>query len=206
MHVYKVFYTFESQIFEDLKSRYNLQWTHFSWKGGSIYSWVQDEEVAHILVFIENIFELKNILTFIEENFLNIQEHLILWVSYPFWTLDIKKGDIILPHTCIHVLKDREQNPLFLESTIWENLDFQKFWLILNGICCTIPQDSTEEDIQLLEETYWEWVYDTTIFPLLLEIKQTFSPENMILIQKVFEPWDIIEEFANLYDIVEFMH
>lgn len=205
MHVHKVFYTFEPQIFEDLKSRYNLQLTDFSWKGGSICRWVQDEEVAYILVFIESISALKNILTFIEENFLNIQDHLILWVSYPFWTLDIKKGDIILPHTCIHVLKDREENPLFLESTIWENLDFQKFWLILNGICCTIPQNSTEEDIQLLEETYWEWVYDTNIFPLLLEIKQTFSPENMILIQKVFEPWDIIEDFMNLYDIVEFM-
>jgi hypothetical protein len=52
-------------------------------------------------VFIKDIHHINEVVTFIEEHILNIHEQLVLGTVFPFGSMDIQTGDIIIPHTCI---------------------------------------------------------------------------------------------------------
>ncbi len=207
MYIHRVFYTFEEKIFSDLSSRYHLAPLENSLEWWKISTWIQSDEVTYVLVYILDSSKIDSLFSYIQENYLNLEEHIYFWTCRSFWSVDMKSGDIILPHTLIEIPEHWENlNPIFLQNTLGENIDFKKFWLLLNGICCSF---SSQEiwGIHILVENYGEGVYDTFSFSLVSNIQKYFSPDSVIVVQSIQDNWEENDNtsFENLYNIVEFI-
>lgn len=111
--------------------------------------------------------------------------------------LDLKDGDIMMPHTFINT----DWEGIFITQTIDKNYDLNKFWLIMNGICLS-KNDNIKDNEELLEikEKISPDIMDKNGFEIADKSKKLELIDKTQIIRII---WDDIEYKTNGVDILE---
>ena len=126
---------------------------------------------------------------------------------------DIKVWDVFIPNTFIkhdlHLPFDGDhldyiKKPIFLESSVWENYDLQKFGLILNGVCLTGSQfiDDKEKQKLLREEHAWD-IVEMEAFAILF-VARAYGKLDKCIVIKAVSDWADNEAKGAHMDNLEF--
>ena len=134
----------------------------------SKYQDSQDESIYEEKLFFVNYIDFKKSFKYISENYV-IDKIALLWFANVLEWFDMKDWDVIIPNTFIN---SKDDETIFLEYSIWQNYDFNKFWLILNGICTSwdsscerwVCADIIDDDsFFVLKEISMSWILDKTV-------------------------------------------
>lgn len=182
----------------------------------TIYEWLREsddweDKIVLALAWIGKI-QAAIAMTHILENY--IPDKIInIWIAWNLNNTDAKIGDVFLPNTFVqhdmylpfdweHL--DYAKKAIFLEYAIWENLDLNKFWLVLNWVCLTWDQfiDDEEKVIKLREE-YGADICEMEAFAVLSVARQYNLLDKCVVIKAISDWADDDARWAHM-DNLEF--
>ncbi len=164
----------------------------------TIYEWERknDEEIERLVLVVSGIGKIQSAIgaTYLFENY-DILKFVNIWIAGCVRNSDAQIWDVFLPNTFIchdtylpfdgaHL--DYFKKPIFLEYAIGDNMDLQKFWLILNGICVTGDQfiDDTWK-VEELREKYNADVVEMEAFSVLSVAREYNALDRCIVIKSI---------------------
>jgi len=152
----------------------------------------------NLVLIYTNKENIKTSFNYLKNNY-EIIKVLSLWSSLALDNLDLLDGDIIVPNTIINT----KNEAIFLDYIVDTNYDFNKFWLILNGICLTLDNELKDENevFNLKENFVWE-IIDFDAFLIATEMKNNVFLDKWIIIKIIWKNDDFIQ---NWIDILEFI-
>ncbi len=136
--------------------------------------------------------------TYLFENY-DINKLINIWIAGSLdssW--EIKIWDVFIPNTFVqhdiylpfeesHL--DYAKKPIFLESSIWENYDLNKFGLILNWVCLTWDQFIDNEDIKNDLKTNFSWDLVEMEAFAILSVARSYNSLDKCVVIKAVSDW-----------------
>lgn len=167
-------------------------------KNITIFEWERevDWETETIVLALSWIGKIQSTIatTYLLENY-DITKLLNIGIAWNIAGIDIKVWDVFLPNTFIqhdmylpfegeHL--DYAKKAIFLEYAIGNNLDLNKFWLLLNGVCLTGDQFIDDElKVQELSQQYWADICEMEAFAILSVAREYNMLDKCVVIKAV---------------------
>jgi len=184
-------------------------------KNISIYEWYRDLnwEKEKIVLALSWIWKIQSSIatTYLFENY-EIDKLVNIGIAWSLNNMDVKVWDVYLPNTFIqhdmylpfegeHL--DYAKKPIFLNYAIWENIDLNKFGLVLNWVCATWDEFVDNEDrINDLNNSFAADVCEMEAFSVLSVAREYDALDKCVVIKAVSD-WadnDAKEDHMNNLD------
>ena len=184
-------------------------------KNISIYEWNRDSnwEKEKIVLALSWIWKIQSSIatTYLFENY-EIDKLVNIGIAWSLNNMDVKVWDVYLPNTFIqhdmylpfegeHL--DYAKKPIFLNYAIWENIDLNKFGLVLNWVCATWDEFVDNEDrINDLNNSFAADVCEMEAFSVLSVAREYDALDKCVVIKAVSD-WadnDAKEDHMNNLD------
>lgn len=189
----KIILTTNENLFELITSMYNLNHLKTAMNILS-YEWAIDSSKVILVFAKDDIFKLSE---YVFDNYI-YEKIIYVGTAIPLSNPDLQAGDIVLPNT---FLNDAWTIPIFIETNVWWNYDFNKFWLVLNGVCLT---STNNEDTQRLE--FEADIKDNEVYSFVKSLNTQKNLENSVIIKivtdKNHEDKAILENAIQAIDFV----
>lgn len=150
--------------------------------------------------------------TYIFENY-QVDKLVNIWIAGSLQNVDVRVGDVFLPNTFIQhdmylpfegAHLDYAKAPIFLEYAIWENLDLNKFGLVMNWVCLTGDQFiDKEEKVTELREDHGADLCEMEAFSILSVAREYDALDKCVVIKAVSDGADSEAKDAHM-DNLEF--
>lgn len=150
--------------------------------------------------------------TYIFENY-QVDKLVNIWIAGSLQNVDVRVGDVFLPNTFIQhdmylpfegAHLDYAKAPIFLEYAIWENLDLNKFGLVMNWVCLTGDQFiDKEEKVAELREDHGADLCEMEAFSILSVAREYDALDKCVVIKAVSDGADSEAKDAHM-DNLEF--
>ena len=150
--------------------------------------------------------------TYIFENY-QVDKLVNIWIAGSLQNVDVRVGDVFLPNTFIQhdmylpfegAHLDYAKAPIFLEYAIWENLDLNKFGLVMNWVCLTGDQFiDKEEKVAELREDHGADLCEMEAFSILSVAREYYALDKCVVIKAVSDGADSEAKDAHM-DNLEF--
>ncbi len=167
-------------------------------KNISIYEWYRDLdwEKEKIVLALSWIWKIQSSIatTYLFENY-QIDKLVNIGIAWSLNNMDVKVGDVYLPNTFVqhdmylpfegeHL--DYAKKPIFLNYAIWENIDLNKFGLVLNWVCATWDEFVDNEDrINDLNNSFAADICEMEAFSVLSVAREYDSLDKCVVIKAV---------------------
>lgn len=198
MELVKVVFTAMKEEAELIIKKYNLVQVHqlsnilfYEWKRGD-----DEEKIVLVVCWVGKV-QAAIWASYVFENY-DVHKFVNIWIAGNIGWADLKVGDVVVPNTIIQHDAyipsnssefDYLKAPIFLDYAVGENVDFQKFWLILNGICITWDQFIDDaEKMNALKEEYGECIVDMEAFSVL-SVAREFNALDKCVVIKWISDW-----------------
>lgn len=132
--------------------------------------------------------------SYIFENY-QVDKLLNIGIAGSLGNVDVRVGDVFLPNTFIQhdmylpfegAHLDYAKAPIFLEYAIGENLDLNKFGLVMNGVCLTGDQFiDNEEKVNELREDHGADLCEMEAFSILSVAREYDALDKCVVIKAV---------------------
>ena len=203
MKITQAFYTLSWEVKDLFVEKYSLNFDKEKSNNDVLFFvWEKDEENVYVLVYIREIAFIETALESLNEHFI-VFHHILLTLSLPFGTHDMKEGDIVTPYSFL--LEWKEQKALFLENIVGENISFPHFWLVLNGISVTLISSVSENTLTYLGEKYWEGTYNNYNYRILAKLFTLWTKQENITVLEQIYLWEnglSIDNMLLIYDTI----
>lgn len=172
-------------------------------KNISIYEWNRDSnwEKEKIVLALSWIWKIQSSIatTYLFENY-EVDKLVNIGIAWSLNNMDVKVWDVYLPNTFIqhdmylpfegeHL--DYAKKPIFLNYAIWENIDLNKFGLVLNWVCATWDEFVDNEDrINDLNNSFAADVCEMEAFSVLSVAREYDSLDKCVVIKAVSDGAD----------------
>jgi len=200
MNLTKAIITAMKEEAELIIKKFNLKETK-SLKNIKIFEWTRswDDWEENLVLVLWWIWKIQAAIatTYLLENY-SVDKIINIWIAGNLTGNDLKVWDVLLPNTFIqqdmylpfewsHL--DYAKKPIFLEYTIWENYDLQKFWLILNWVCVTGDEFvDKEERISKLRVDFWADICEMEAFSIL-SVAREYNMLDKCIVIKAISDW-----------------
>ncbi len=197
MRLTKVIVTAMKEEADIIINRFNLKETK-KLKNLVIFEWERENEweKENIVLALTGIGKIGAAIgtSYIFENY-QVDKLLNIGIAGSLGNIDVRVGDVFLPNTFIqhdmylpfegdHL--DYAKAPIFLEYAIGENLDLNKFGLVMNGVCLTGDQFiDNEEKVNELREDHGADLCEMEAFSILSVAREYDALDKCVVIKAV---------------------
>lgn len=197
MRLTKVIVTAMKEEADIIINRFNLKETK-KLKNLVIFEWERENEweKENIVLALTGIGKIGAAIgtSYIFENY-QVDKLLNIGIAGSLGNVDVRVGDVFLPNTFIQhdmylpfewAHLDYAKAPIFLEYAIGENLDLNKFGLVMNGVCLTGDQFiDNEEKVNELREDHGADLCEMEAFSILSVAREYDALDKCVVIKAV---------------------
>lgn len=197
MRLTKVIVTAMKEEADIIINRFNLKETK-KLKNLVIFEWERENEweKENIVLALTGIGKIGAAIgtSYIFENY-QVDKLLNIGIAGSLGNIDVRVGDVFLPNTFIQhdmylpfegAHLDYAKAPIFLEYAIGENLDLNKFGLVMNGVCLTGDQFiDNEEKVNELREDHGADLCEMEAFSILSVAREYDALDKCVVIKAV---------------------
>lgn len=166
-----------------------------------IFEWTRtsDDWEEKIVLVLAGIWKIAATIatTYLFENY-DVFKLINIGIAWNLNNIDVKVWDVFIPNTFIqhdmylpfeweHL--DYAKKAIFLETSVWENYDLEKFGLILNGVCLTWDQfiDDKEKQSELRDNFSWD-IVEMEAFAIL-SVSRSYNSLDKTIVIKAVSDW-----------------
>lgn len=121
-----------------------------------------------------------------------------IWNWEVFCNTDLKLWDIVVPNTILN----RENQAFFIEESVSWNYDLNKFWLMLNGICLTLWENISEDEIIDIKEESAADIVDRELFFVANEINKVDKIDKFSAVIIIWTEEEYLKNGANILELM----